>query len=61
MPAKLGLITYEAPKSRWRYVVLAILVVTAVVTPDPTPISMLPLSIPLLLDYLAALALVKRA
>jgi len=61
IPAKLGLITYEALKSRWRYVVLAILVVTAVITPDPTPISMLLLSIPLLLDYLVALALVKRA
>jgi len=35
-------------------------VVTAAVTPDPTPISVLLLSAPLLLDYLVALLLVKK-
>ncbi|RLF06683.1 MAG: hypothetical protein DRK00_00845 [Thermoprotei archaeon] len=45
-PARLGLIGYEELRSRWRYVALGILVVTAVVTPDPTPISTLLLSAP---------------
>lgn len=60
IPAWLGLVSYEDLRSRWRYVVMGILVVTAAVTPDPTPISMLLLSAPLLLDYLVALLLMKR-
>lgn len=61
IPARLGLLSYEDLRSRWRYVVISVLLVTAAVTPDPTPVSMLLLSAPLLIDYLVALLLVKRA
>lgn len=56
----LDIITPATLKKNWRYVILAIAVVTAIITPDPTPVSMTALSLPFLMLYLLAYLLAKR-
>ena len=56
----LDLITPSTIRRNWRYLFLAMLILTAVITPDPTPVSMLILSIPFLMLYLLSYFLAKR-
>ncbi|MEM3371189.1 MAG: twin-arginine translocase subunit TatC [Candidatus Korarchaeum sp.] len=56
----LDLITPSTIKRNWRYLFLAMLILTAVITPDPTPVSMLILSIPFLVLYWLSYLLAKR-
>jgi len=52
---KFDIITPETLRKQWRYVLVGTLVVTAAITPDPTPVSMLMLSLPFMLLYFTAL------
>ncbi len=58
--AKLGFIDSETLKRNWRMVTFAIFAVTAILTPDPTPVSMLALSVPFVALYTASVWLVER-
>ena len=46
-----GFLTVEDLQKRRRHVILALFGITAVITPDPTPVSMIILSVPLVLLY----------
>ncbi len=56
----LDIITPDTLKKNWRYVVFAIMVVTAIITPDPTPVSMIALAIPFLALYVLSYLLAKK-
>ena len=56
---KVELLTPSSLKNKWKYVILAILVITAFITPDPTPLTMLLLSLPFLALYILSLILSK--
>ncbi len=58
--AYLDLITPETLKKSWRYVTFVIFAVTAIVTPDPTPVSMFLLAAPFLVLYTLAYLLAKK-
>ncbi len=58
--AKLGFISSDTLKRNWRLVTFATFAVTAAVTPDPTPVSMLALSVPFIALYTASVWLVER-
>ena len=55
-----GLIEPKVLREKWRYVVLGIFALTAVVTPDPTPVTMTLLSVPFVALYLLTIALAER-
>lgn len=55
MLTRFGVLTPKTLREKWRYIVLGIFVITSVITPDPTPITMLLLSIPFILLYGLAL------
>jgi len=57
---KLGLLDSESLRRRWREVLVGVLIFTAIITPDPTPISMLLLSIPFIALYGLAVVVSKR-
>jgi len=59
--ARLGFITSETLRKNWRIVTFATFAVTAIITPDPTPISMMALSIPFVALYTLSLYLVEKA
>lgn len=59
--AKLGFINSETLKRNWRMVTFATFAITAIITPDPTPVSMLALSVPFVALYTASVWLVERA
>ncbi|RDD53977.1 MAG: preprotein translocase subunit TatC [Candidatus Korarchaeota archaeon NZ13-K] len=56
----LGIISPSSIRGNWRYAFLLTLVITAVITPDPTPVSMLALSLPFLILYWLSYILSKR-
>ncbi len=56
----LDIITPETLRKNWRYVVFVIMVVTAIITPDPTPVSMIALAIPFLALYILSYLLAKK-
>ncbi|HID06978.1 MAG TPA: twin-arginine translocase subunit TatC [Armatimonadetes bacterium] len=58
MLAKMGLITSRTLITKWRYAVVAILTVAAIVTPTIDPINMLLLAAPILLLYILSIILV---
>ena len=55
-----GLVTSENLMERRREVLLALIAITAVITPDPTPISMILLSMPLIVLYEIAIVVIMR-
>lgn len=58
--AKLGFVTSETLQKNWRMVVFAVFAVTAIITPDPTPVSMIALSVPFVVLYTISIYLIKR-
>lgn len=48
---KLGIISRDALKANWRVVYVAILIASAILTPDWSPITMLMLSVPMIVLY----------
>lgn len=57
---KFGVLSTEALSSYKRYIYVAVFAITAILTPDPTPISMLLLSIPFVVLYELSLFIGKR-
>ena len=55
-----GLLRSETLRKRWREVFVGVLILTAIMTPDPTPVSMLLLSVPFMALYGLSYLLVKR-
>lgn len=55
-----GLIGVESLKSGRRYALVVILFFTAIITPDPTPVSMTILSLPMYLLYEVSIFVAKR-
>ncbi|MFW9778561.1 MAG: twin-arginine translocase subunit TatC, partial [Candidatus Heimdallarchaeota archaeon] len=55
-----GLFSSETLIQRRREVLIALVALTAVITPDPTPLSMILLSLPLIVLYEIALVVVMR-
>lgn len=56
----LDIISPDTLKKNWRYVVFIIMVVTAIITPDPTPVSMTALALPFLVLYVLSYLLAKK-
>ncbi len=49
--AKLGLVTGDMLKKSWRYAIVVILILAAVITPGTDPLSLIVMSLPLVLLY----------
>lgn len=58
---KVGIATYVGMRRNWRYVILGIVVLCAVVTPSPDPFTQLLMAGPMVLLYLLGLFLCWRA
>ncbi len=58
MLAKMGLVSSRALISKWRHAIIAILTVSAVVTPTIDPLNMMLLAAPILFLYLLSIILV---
>ncbi|HLU37805.1 MAG TPA: twin-arginine translocase subunit TatC, partial [Planctomycetota bacterium] len=58
---KAGIAGYQSMRKHWRYVVLGIFIVSAVVTPSPDPFTQLMMAGPMCLLYLLGLFLCWRA
>lgn len=58
--AKIGFVTSETLQKNWRLVIFSVFAFTAIITPDPTPISMIALSVPFVVLYSISVYLVKR-
>jgi len=56
--AKVGIVTSEGLKRKWRHAVVIIVVVAAIITP-PDPISQISLAIPLVLLYIGSIYLAR--
>lgn len=54
-----GLVTPSALLKHWRYAVIGITIVSAVITPSGDPLSMMALGVPLVFFYFAAIAVGK--
>ena len=54
------IIQYNTLRQKWREITIAILIITAIITPDPTPITMTLLSAPFLTLYLLTLLLTRK-
>lgn len=57
---KFGVIPPEMLINNKRYIYVAVLVITAIITPDPTPVSMILLSLPFIVLYEVSIYLGKR-
>jgi len=57
---KFGVISPETLVKNKRYIYVGLFVVTAIVTPDPTPVSMILLSLPFIVFYEVSLVIGKR-
>ncbi len=57
---KINLVSVESLQRNWKIVILATFVVTAAITPDPTPLSMLALSLPFTGLYTLTLIAARR-
>lgn len=58
--SKLGIITRRTLTSGWRYAVLTIVVLAAIITPSGDPFSLFVVSLPLFLLYLLSIAVCKK-
>jgi sec-independent protein translocase protein TatC len=58
MLAKMGLVTSRTLISKWRHAIIAILAVSAIVTPTIDPLNMLLLALPILFLYILSIILV---
>lgn len=58
---KVGVVNYVGMRRAWRYVILGIFVVSAVITPSPDPFTQLMMAGPMCLLYLLGLVLCWRA
>lgn len=58
---KVGLVSHETLAKQWRYVILGIFVIAAVVTPSPDPFTQTMLACPMTLLYLLGLFLTRRS
>jgi len=58
--AKIGIVTASYLRKMWKYAVVIILIVAAVITPGPDVISQMTVAIPLLLLYWVSILLTKR-
>lgn len=58
---KVGIATYVGMRRSWRYIVLGIFVLSAVITPSPDPFTQLMMAGPMCLLYLLGLVLCWRA
>ncbi|MCS7102348.1 MAG: twin-arginine translocase subunit TatC [Candidatus Korarchaeum sp.] len=56
----LGMLSPSSMRKNWRYVLFVTIIMTAIITPDPTPVSMTLLSLPFLVLYWLAYILSKR-
>ncbi|MFQ6135640.1 MAG: twin-arginine translocase subunit TatC [Candidatus Hydrothermarchaeales archaeon] len=54
-----GLVSVDTLKARRKHVIVAIFIITGIITPDPTPFSQLLLSVPLILLYEASIISAK--
>ncbi len=59
--AKIGLVNSHMLSKNWRYAILGIVILAAVITPTPDPINMLIVTAPLLILYLISILLTKFA
>ncbi len=57
---KFGVVSPKTLSKNKRYIYVALLIITAILTPDPTPVSMTLLSIPFIVFYEISLAIGKR-
>ena len=57
---KFGVINPELLSGNRRYIYLGLLIFTAIITPDPTPVSMILLSLPFILFYEIAIVIGRR-
>ena len=58
---KLEIVTYKTLRKQWRYAVVGIVVLVAIITPSGDPISLLALAVPMYLFYEAAVLYGWRA
>ena len=56
----IGLVNADVLRKKWRYVVLAMAIITAVITPDPTPITMTLLLFPFIVLYFMTIAIAEK-
>lgn len=56
----IGLVKADVLRKKWRYVVLAMAIITAVITPDPTPITMTLLLFPFIVLYFMTIAVAEK-
>lgn len=57
---KFGLVPPELLEKNKRYIYVGLLIITAIITPDPTPVSMILLSIPFIVFFEVSLYIGKR-
>lgn len=57
---KVGILTHATMKRHWRWVILVICIISAVLTPTPDPITMFLVASPAMLLYLLGLVLTAR-
>ena len=58
---KVGLVSHRTFAKQWRYVILGIFIIAAVVTPSPDPFTQTMLAVPMTLLYLLGLFLTSRS
>ena len=56
----IGLVNADVLRKKWRYVVLAMAIITAIITPDPTPITMTLLLFPFIVLYFMTIAIAEK-
>jgi sec-independent protein translocase protein TatC len=59
--AKIGIVNSQMLSKNWRYAILGIVVLAAVITPTPDPINMLIVTAPLIILYIISIILTKFA
>ena len=59
--SRLGLVTRSMLKRGWRYAVLTVVVLAAIITPSGDPFSLAVVSLPLFLLYMLGIALCRDA
>ena len=57
---KFGVVSPETLSKNKRYIYVGLLIITAILTPDPTPVSMILLSIPFIVFYEISLVIGRR-
>lgn len=59
--AKTGFVNHETLSSRRGYAIVAICVIAAAITPDPTPVTQILVAVPMIILYEASIALARYA